>query len=492
MPLPFLLIFAAAGWILAACSPTATGSLTATISTPVPVASTPTIPASEEPPGRDSATRQVLALHREGGLAGICEDVAVLITGEYWINSCAGDSPMELDSGRLDPDQFELLNQWTDKFQNFEWADKSEVPVDGLAQELVFAGSGSTPAGESDRLQMLELIAELSGESAGPEDPGEPTQPNLILSASPCEAGAEPGDWCLLGPEESQPLVPPTTDTQLLSFDPETLRVLYASRFPDHGAGPGNMAVGDLWVWDITSGETRAIIPEETVIRASWAPDGSIAYIQATESTNELRWRSPTGEDRLIAEDVPHLFSISPSGEEIAFSRESHYNLDRHTPGLYVVSLDTGEERRIAGADRAGQGSSEDTIAWSPDGNSLIMPVSQDWLLASADGSASGMLSFDESLAGEPWFEYHPNRLLWFPTGERLVAAIETGGPGLPEPVQWWTLALELDPSNHRLKLIEAVENTGILLGWDVPGESVWIIPIDAPSLPRSIPLDGS
>jgi hypothetical protein len=249
------------------------------------------------------------------------------------------------------------------------------------------------------------------------------------------------------------------------------------------------MAVGDLWAWDISSGETEAVIPDETVIRAAWAPDGSIAYLLPTETTNELRWRDPSGEDRLVAEDVPHLFSISPDGDEIAFARETRYNLDRHPPGLYVISLETGEERRVADADRAGQGGSDDTISWSPDGNTLIMPVGLQWLLAASDGSASGILTFDESLAGEPWYGYTPNRILWFPDGQRLVAAVETGGPGMPEPVQWWTLVLEPDSGDYRLRLVDALENTGILLGWDVPGESVWIIPTNPPGPPESIAL---
>jgi hypothetical protein len=120
------------------------------------------------------------------------------------------------------------------------------------------------------------------------------------------------------------------------------------------------------------------------------------------------------------------------------------------------------------------------------------MPVGLEWLLASADGSGSGMISFDESLVKQPWFNYSPNRLLWSPNGKRLVASVETGGPGLPDPVQWWTLLFELDPIERRLMLIEEHPDTGLLLGWATPGESVWIQPFDSSGPPRVLSLNDT
>jgi hypothetical protein len=212
-----------------------------------------------------------------------------------------------------------------------------------------------------------------------------------------------------------------------------------------------------------------------------------VVYLLATEATNELRWREPGGEEKLLVVNIPHLISVAPSGREVAFARESRYNLGGE-PGLYIVDVESGEERKLSDADRAGTGGA-DFIRWSPDEAWLVMPVSQQLLLAAADGSFAQVVAYDPSMAEEPWFERLPTNVLWHPQGERLVTSVETGGPGMPDPVEWLVLLIELDLANGRILAGEVAYDGGLLIGWDVPGESVWVNQTQEPGTPLRVPL---
>lgn len=133
-------------------------------------------------------------------------------------------------------------------------------------------------------------------------------------------------------------------------YDPNSNRILYASAFPTHGEGPTPASVSDLSILDLALGGTTRIF-DDNVVEAHWAPDGqAIAYILATPKTYELHWRGLAGTDRLLASDVAFTWAVAPSSRAIAFTRESRYKL-QVTPGLYVVSIDTGREIKVSDVD---------------------------------------------------------------------------------------------------------------------------------------------
>jgi hypothetical protein len=349
------------------------------------------------------------------------------------------------------------------------------------------AGTGENP---TEAPQPAEPVLPTPTATAAPAVtvvPPPTPEPSEILYTAPCQGAEEGSSWCLLSHGEQEVVMPPTVDAQLYDYDPVGKLALFGSHFPTHGAGAANMAVTDLMVWNLDSGETQPVVPEEQVVKAAWGPGGAVAYIYAAEATNELRWRPVDGEEKVLAGDVPHLFSVAPSGREVAFARESLYDLGGE-PGLYIVEVESRNERKVSDADRAGTGG-DDYIRWSPDEGWLVMPVSQQLLLAAADGSSAGILQYDESLAQEPWYQRLPTNVLWHPEGDRLVASVETGGPGLPEPVEWLVLIFRLDLSNAQILAAEQIYNDGLLVGWDVIGESLWVNRSEAPGTPLSIPL---
>jgi len=263
-------------------------------------------------------------------------------------------------------------------------------------------------------------------------------------------------------------------------YSQSTDRILFAQTFSTHGAGPGPISVSDLAILDLGTGEVQVLHPDN-VVEALWAPNGvDLAYILATPTTFELHWRNAAGDDRVLARDVTFSWAISPAGDAIAFTRESRYALTID-PGLYVVGVDDGVEVKVSDADAQGYGSISDQPIWSPDSAWVALPI---WAsdptrvsLARADGSGAVDLQIDPALDGEWWATAVLANFIWHPDGEHLVAAPATSQSemGGPVPLVLYTLNLETGMlSEGRL-----IAEVGSLIGWDVPGRSLWVTSID-------------
>jgi hypothetical protein len=261
-----------------------------------------------------------------------------------------------------------------------------------------------------------------------------------------------------------------------LSYDATaaTGRLLYSTKYPDHGAGPGNVSAGDLWWLDVRTSQIRPLIPDEVVVEAAWAPNGqNFAYVRATPETYELHWYTAFGEDKLLAKDVAFTFSVSPAGNQVAFTRESGYNVGG-TPGLYVVDIATGEERQISSVDRAGMGSTFDLPIWSPDGKHILLPVigqGSSWLIAATDGTGSTPLNISPEVSAA-FPGYDPFFVLWHPDGVHLVGSIFSGMGGGPTKILLYGLNPTLDTITSATVL---KDDDSIAVSWDKPGASLWI-----------------
>jgi hypothetical protein len=101
----------------------------------------------------------VIGWHREGGLAGFCDDLAVYATGAVNTSSCRNGQAENLGQTWLDTDQLTQLYHWIDGLKRFEYAPKTDAVADAMLTTLVFAGQGSTPASETDQ-QAIAAFAE--------------------------------------------------------------------------------------------------------------------------------------------------------------------------------------------------------------------------------------------------------------------------------------------------------------------------------------------
>lgn len=252
------------------------------------------------------------------------------------------------------------------------------------------------------------------------------------------------------------------------------------------------MAAGDLAILDLESGETDILV-DSGVMEALWAPDNAaLAYVAIQPDTYELRWREPDGSERVLARDVTADWSISPSGDAVAFTRSSALSVTDE-PGLFVVGVRDGVETRVSDVDRGQSGSVTDQPVWSPDGRWVAMWYqgelgSSGVVVAAADGSGAGELTIEDS--GEWWASEVPRGFLWHPDGGRIVAmpwVVEEPGEEnaeAPFPLVEW----DIDPASTVLTNGRLVAEVFGLLGWDVPGESVWVR--NRLHEPERVPLD--
>jgi hypothetical protein len=119
------------------------------------------------------------AWHRGAASGGVCDDLAVYLSGEVRAGSCGAGSEV---SGRLTGERLERTYRWIDGLKAFQSAGEQGVRADALLERLVFAGRGQRQASASDIAAIEALAGTLHRELTA----GRP-------GASPLPPGAAPG-----------------------------------------------------------------------------------------------------------------------------------------------------------------------------------------------------------------------------------------------------------------------------------------------------------
>jgi hypothetical protein len=281
----------------------------------------------------------------------------------------------------------------------------------------------------------------------------------------------------LLGSGEPRLFRLPHAMGQYYGYSPQSNQILMAEAFADHGAGPGNVAVSDLSLMDVDSGQITQLLPAD-VVEAAWAPDGrALAYISATPTTYELHWRAAEGQDVVLASDVSFTWSIAPSGQQVAFTRESGYGL-ASSPGLFVVNVSDGKILQVSDANKAGTGGLGDAPIWSPDSQRLLLSL---WgspqsrlIFARADGSLTFDVGPDPGNAGAWWSGTQIQGALWYPDGEHLLVNSTDSNGALGGPTA--LVNYRLDLGSKALAEGQLLGQIDGLIGWEIPGRSYWVM----------------
>ena len=353
----------------------------------------------------------------------------------------------------------------------------------GAALTLAALACGPTTptAGENASVVATRVAATLTALLTDtPEATATPVPPPVATPLPPrlwksYVSGGPTGWWLEDGTASEVTL--PVEPGQYYDYSAANGKILYASHFANSGAGPGSLAVSDLWMVDYPSGTPVALIPSDTVVEALWTPDGAgLVYILATPATYELRHRSLAGEDRLLASNVSPTWGVSPSGSLAAFTRETGYDVPG-APGLFVVSMAGGPETQISAADRHGAGGIEDRPEWSHDDGHVALSnwgfAPGELVIAASDGSFSGPVLAEESLSVDPILGSAPTAVIWHPDGRHLVGfANYAESMGGPSPL----VLYELDDTLHTITGGAVLGQGYSLVGWNVPGESLYIL----------------
>ena len=109
---------------------------------------------------------RILTWHREGGLAGFCDDVSVYTNGQVRATSCRGGQPRDLGASRLTDDQLRQVLAWRDKLKGFEINQADPATADKMTVRLVFAGAGAVAATEADRQAIQDFAVKLFADSS--------------------------------------------------------------------------------------------------------------------------------------------------------------------------------------------------------------------------------------------------------------------------------------------------------------------------------------
>jgi hypothetical protein len=114
--------------------------------------------------GRSSAALGLaFAWHREGGIAGFCDDLAVYVTGQLSATSCKNQDAANLGQRRISADELAQLYQWIDEYAPFEYNHDDGAVADSMQVTLIFSGTGSTEADEATKQAILAFAQDLYG-----------------------------------------------------------------------------------------------------------------------------------------------------------------------------------------------------------------------------------------------------------------------------------------------------------------------------------------
>jgi hypothetical protein len=121
-----------------------------------------------------------LIWHREGGIAGFCDDVTVFANGTFTVQNCKSNSAVRNE--QLNADQMTQLSAWVKTFESFTDGDDKTTPAypDQMFLKIVFKGGGSTKASPEQITAISNFASELAAKS---ELVGAGQYPQAALSA---------------------------------------------------------------------------------------------------------------------------------------------------------------------------------------------------------------------------------------------------------------------------------------------------------------------
>ncbi len=101
-----------------------------------------------------------LSWHREGGIAGFCDDLGIYLTGWAMPTSCKTSQPAAVKEYRLTAPELEQLYSWVDQLTNVDYEKKDAATADAMLVRLNLVGQGTTQATP----QQQEQIAAFAGQ----------------------------------------------------------------------------------------------------------------------------------------------------------------------------------------------------------------------------------------------------------------------------------------------------------------------------------------
>jgi len=102
----------------------------------------------------------ILSWHREGGLAGVCNDLSIYDTGKVIATDCKHDASILVGEDWLNKDQLAKMFLWEENLALFEYAPQTDATADAVQIYLNFNGNGDIVT-ESDQQAVSTFAQDL-------------------------------------------------------------------------------------------------------------------------------------------------------------------------------------------------------------------------------------------------------------------------------------------------------------------------------------------
>lgn len=106
-----------------------------------------------------SGSGVVYTWHREGGIAGFCDDVTVYADGRAEVASCAGDG--KASETELTAAQQEQVSGWASSLASFDKEQSDAATADAMTIRIDFTGQGTGQPTDADIQAMNGLASAL-------------------------------------------------------------------------------------------------------------------------------------------------------------------------------------------------------------------------------------------------------------------------------------------------------------------------------------------
>jgi len=108
------------------------------------------------------AATVALTWHREGGIAGFCDDMQVYLSGEVFGSSCGGEYRL----GKLTADEIQELREWVTTFGNVAVESKDQAVADAMSLGLILNGLGTAQPTDADKTAMFNWVQVVYDQAA--------------------------------------------------------------------------------------------------------------------------------------------------------------------------------------------------------------------------------------------------------------------------------------------------------------------------------------
>jgi len=123
----------------------------------------------------------VYSWHREGGIAGFCDDIGVYLSGEALVSSCATSVSRPPARMRLNSLQMAQLYMMVHSLVAFDLNQTDPATADAMTIILSFSGEGTAEATPEDQQYLLDMASNLVNQAMTPENPGGQTLALQVL-----------------------------------------------------------------------------------------------------------------------------------------------------------------------------------------------------------------------------------------------------------------------------------------------------------------------